>query len=81
MAGFGLTGYYYTGKGAGTTFLGNLGATAAGNKRDSDGGYVQLTYVLPVKTKLGFAYGRSNLDLASGESGAAVAGSGSIQHH
>ena len=74
--GFGLTGYYYTGKGAGTTFLGNLGATAAGARRDSDGGYVQLTYVLPVKTKIGFAYGKSNLDLANGESGAAVAGAG-----
>jgi len=76
MGPFGVTGYYYQGKGAGTTFLGNLGATAAGARRDSDGGYVQLTYVLPVKTKIGFAYGISNLDLASGESGAAVAGPG-----
>jgi predicted porin len=63
---FGLTGYYYGGKGAGTTFFGTNGATAAGERRDSDGGYVQLTYVTPVKTKVGFAYGVSNLDKASG---------------
>jgi len=63
-AGFGLTGYYYNGKGAGTTFLGLLGVNDAGLKRDSDGGYVQLTYVLPTKTKLGASYGESNLDAA-----------------
>jgi len=63
----GLTGYYYVGEGAGTTlFLGN-GYSRSGGKRDSDGGYLQATYVLPTKTKLGLAYGRSNLDLASGE--------------
>ena len=60
--GFGLTGYYYTGEGVGTTFLGSLGTTATGGKRDSDGGYIQATYVLPTKTKLGLAYGVSNLD-------------------
>ena len=66
----GLTGYYYTGSGAGTTvFLGN-GHSAANGKRDSDGGYVQATYILPTKTKLGVAFGRSNLDLASGEAAA-----------
>jgi predicted porin len=66
VAGFGATGYYYKGEGAGTTLLGANGWNGA-NKRDSDGGYVQLTYVLPTKTKLGVAYGVSNLDLASGE--------------
>jgi len=77
--GFGLTGYYYTGKGIGTTTFGNgalagvsPGATAAAgtgtNARDSDGGYIQLTYALPTKTKLGVAYGESNLDLGTGES-------------
>ena len=70
VAGFGLTGYYYKGDGAGTTLLGNLGATAAGKKRDSDGGYVQATYVIPTGTKLGVAYGISNLDKASGEADA-----------
>ena len=76
-SGFGLTGYYYTGSGVGTTTLGN-GATAVApgavtattantDKRDSDGGYIQLTYVTPVKTKVGIAYGVSNLDQAVGE--------------
>jgi predicted porin len=63
---FGVTAYAYTGEGAGTTFLGAYGASA-GNERDSDGGYIQGTYVLPTGTKLGVAYGVSNLDLASGE--------------
>jgi len=63
----GLTAYYYTGEGAGsTTFLAN-GYHNTYGKRDSDGGYVQATYVLPTKTKLGVAYGRSNLDRANGE--------------
>ncbi len=62
---FGLTGYYYKGEGVGTTFFGNLGATSTGAKRDSDGGYLQATYVLPTKTKLGLAYGVSNLDRAN----------------
>ncbi|CAM8396474.1 porin [Candidatus Methylopumilus universalis] len=59
---FGVTGYYYSGEGAGTTILGSLGVDANGLKRDSDGGYLQATYVLPTKTKLGLAYGISNLD-------------------
>lgn len=67
-----VTAYYYQGEGAGTTFFGDNGATTAGAKRDSDGYYVQATYVLPVKTKVGVAYGRSNLDLASGESNASL---------
>jgi len=76
--GFGLTGYYYSGKGIGTTTFGNgavVGSTPGvlsgdGNSsqtRDSDGGYIQLTYALPTKTKLGLAYGESNLDLGTGE--------------
>ena len=64
----GLTAYYYTGSGAGTTvFLGN-GYSSTQGKRDSDGGYIQATYVLPTKTKFGVAFGRSSLDRASGES-------------
>ena len=70
----GVTAYYYDGDGAGTTLMGNLGVDLQGTagarkakKRDSDGGYVQLTYVIPTGTKLGFAYGVSNLDKASGE--------------
>jgi predicted porin len=66
-AGFTATGYYYAGKGAGTTLLGANGYSSTNGRRDSDGGYVQLSYVTPIKTKIGVAYGISNLDLASGE--------------
>jgi len=65
----GLTAYYYNGDGVGTTIMGSGGAyctSAAGcKKRDSDGGYVQATYVIPTGTKLGLAYGVSNLDNAN----------------
>ena len=67
----GLVAYYYQGKGAGTTFMGTNGVDLqAGNnakRRDSDGGYLQATYVIPTGTKLGVAYGISRLDEASGE--------------
>ena len=67
VAGFGLTGYYYGGTGIGTTGQ-FLNAYSSGLKaRDSDGGYVQLTYILPTKTKAGISWGQSNLDLATGE--------------
>ncbi len=66
FAGFGLTGYYYGGEGIGQTHqLLDGFSKADGAKRDSDGGYVQATYVLPTKTKLGVAWGRSNLDRAN----------------
>ena len=67
LGNFGLTGYYYSGEGVGTTIFGSNGATTAGKERDSDGGYVQATFVIPTGTKLGASYGVSNLDLASGE--------------
>jgi len=64
--GLGFTAYYYTGEGVGTTVFGNLAFDATSlNKRDSDGGYLQATYVLPTKTKVGLAYGASNLDRAA----------------
>jgi predicted porin len=68
----GLVAYYYNGEGVGTTLMGANGvdiATTAGTakKRDSDGGYLQATYVIPTGTKLGVAYGISRLDEASGE--------------
>ena len=69
----GLTGYYYDGSGNGITALGLSGLDVQGSKlkkRDGDGGYVQATYVIPTGTKLGLAYGVSNLDKASGESDA-----------
>ena len=71
VAGFGLTGYYYAGQGVGTTGqmmdgYGFSSATAV-SARDSDGGYVQATYVLPTKTKIGASWGISNLDKAGNE--------------
>ncbi len=69
--GFGLTGYYYGGEGNGITALGVNSFTSTGKKRDGDGGYIQATYVLPTKTKLGLAWGQSNLDLAEGDTAAA----------
>ena len=42
------------------------------NTRDSDGGYLQATYVIPTGTKLGVAYGVSNLDNASGQAEATL---------
>ena len=63
----GVTGYYYSGDGLGTTFMGAQGVTASGDERDSDGGYVQATYVIPSGTKLGVAYGVSRLDQGNGD--------------
>jgi len=68
----GATAYWYTGEGVGTTTLGSL-AHSSGLKRDSDGGYAQLTYILPTKTKLGLAYGVSNLDRANAADTAVIA--------
>jgi predicted porin len=64
----GLTGYIYNGRGAGIITLGQAGYDVGTNKRrDSNGGYIQATYVIPTGTKLGVAYGRSTLDEATGE--------------
>jgi len=84
FAGFGLTGYYYGGNGVGTTgqFLDGYGKSATSTSslsgRDSDGGYVQATYVLPTKTKLGVSWGISNLDLAAGETAATTASAAGV---
>ena len=72
MANFGLTGYYYNGSGIGITGQMNNGygvnaSTGNVSARDSDGGYVQATYTLPTKTKLGVSWGESNLDLSNGD--------------
>lgn len=67
LAGFGLTGYYYDGQGVGTTGTLVQGYATSTARRDSNGGYVQATYVLPTKTKLGASWGISKLDLAAGE--------------
>ena len=58
--------YGYTGKGVGTTGLYILSTSASGDKRKSDGGYVQGTYKAgPVK--FGLSYGVSVLKLADDE--------------
>jgi len=75
VAGFGLTGYYYGGQGIGTTGQFSDGYSTTGKQRDSDGGYVQATYVLPTKTKVGVSWGVSNLDKASAEASAATTAS------
>jgi predicted porin len=68
---FDLVGYYYDGRGVGTTdlLMDGFYEDSNGNskKRDSDGGYVQATYKLG-NTKLGVSWGESNLDEAGGES-------------
>jgi predicted porin len=58
--------YGYTGKGVGTTGLYILPTSAAGDKRKSDGGYIQATYKIN-KLKLGASYGLSELKLANDE--------------
>ena len=67
VANINLVAYGYSGDGVGTTGLLRDGYDTAGNARDSDGYYVQATYVIPMGTKLGVSYGESKLDLASGE--------------
>jgi len=68
-AGFGLTGYYFNGKGIGHQAQMFGGLDNLGNERDSDGYYAQATYALPgVGTKLGVSYGQSNLDMNAAES-------------
>jgi len=64
FAGFGLTGYYYGAEGLGTTIQFRDGYSKDGKQRDSQGGYVQATYALPTKTKVGISYGVSELDQA-----------------
>jgi len=64
----GLTGYAYKADGLGTTIQFMDAYTAGGKQRKSDGGYVQATYTMPTKTKIGVAYGISNLDRHSSDS-------------
>jgi len=67
-AGFGLVAYYYDAKGAGTTAWLMNGVASNGNRRDSNGGYVQGSFTVPgAGTKLAASWGESNLDAASGE--------------
>ena len=71
-----LVAYGYSGEGVGTTGLLRDGFDQTGSKRDSDGGYVQATYVIPTGTKLGVSYGISKLD-----DNAADAGNGLVKEN
>jgi len=64
-----LVAYAYSGEGIGTTAMLRDGFDATGKMRDSDGGYVQATYVIPTGTKLGVSYGISNLDDNAADAG------------
>ena len=61
-----LLGYYYNGKGVGTTGLFYGSVAANGEARDSQGFLVQGTYSFG-KFTVGASYGASYLDLADGE--------------
>ena len=60
-----LTAYYYDGEGLGQTGQLRDGFDADGKARDSHGGYIQGTYVIPTGTKLGASYGMSTLETNS----------------
>ena len=70
IAGFEFAGWYYVGKGVGTTGLFVNSDDGAGDPRDSDGYLVQATYKV-VSTKFGINYGQSVLKAASGDIGIA----------
>ena len=65
-----LVAYGYSGDGLGTTSLLGDAFDTTGKERDSDGGYVQATYVIPTGTKLGVSYGLSKLDNNAIDTGA-----------
>ena len=69
VANINLVAYAYSGEGVGTTALLRDGFDATGKMRDSDGGYVQATYVIPTGTKLGVSYGVSKLDDNAADAG------------
>jgi predicted porin len=66
VAGFEGVAYGYYGKGVGTTGLYILAVSAGGQERESNGGYVQLTYKID-RLKIGASYGISQLKLAGDE--------------
>ena len=72
IANINLVAYAYSGEGVGTTALLRDGFDATGKMRDSDGGYVQATYVIPTGTKLGVSYGISKLDDNAQDTASAV---------
>jgi hypothetical protein len=67
-----LVGYYYNGKnldgGAGVAINTLAAATAVGQGNDNHGGYIQATYALPTKTKIGASWG-TNIIERNGQAG------------
>jgi predicted porin len=59
VSGLGLVGYYYDGKGLDSQL--GTGGLKFGNgfRSDDKGGYVQATYALPTKTKIGASWGQN----------------------
>ena len=68
IAGFEFAGWYYTGKGVGTTGLFVASDDGFGDARSSHGFLAQATYKI-ASTKFGVNYGQSNLDTANGDIG------------
>lgn len=66
FGGFSAVGYYYDGKGIGTTGLFILSTDALGRRRKSNGWYAQGAYTFGKFTLAG-SYGLSHLSLAPGE--------------
>jgi len=73
---FEVLGWYYYGKGLGTTALYLLSDDGDGNRRGSNGYLAQATYKFG-KLKLGVNYGTSRLGLAQGEANSALVASNS----
>jgi len=67
--GFDLVGYYYAGENMddGVGQARNTIATASANfqENDNNGGYVQATYALPTKTKVGVSFGKNVIEKGS----------------
>jgi predicted porin len=65
VAGAELVGYYYDGKnadsGIGTALNTNLTIQTSTAESDNKGGYVQATYVMPFKTKVGVSWGKNEI--------------------
>lgn len=68
ISGFEFAGWYYTGKGVGTTGLFVASDDGFGDARSSHGFLAQATYKI-ASTKFGVNYGQSNLDTANGDIG------------
>ena len=65
VAGAELVGYYYDGKnadsGIGTAINTNVTIQTSTAESDNKGGYVQATYVMPFKTKVGVSWGKNEI--------------------